>query len=103
MSWLKRNWWIVGLLLALAVAVLSPLASPHPDGLERVAEDQGFVERAKDPPLHVISDYLFPGIQDQRLATILAGLLGTAIVFGFVFGLSWLVRRRRSPQPPTDR
>ena len=85
---------MAGLLLALAVAVLSPLASPHPDGLERVAEDQGFMERAIDPPFHVISDYLFPGIQDERLATILAGLLGTIIVFGLVFMLARVVRRR---------
>ena len=85
---------MAGLLLALAVAVLSPLASPHPDGLERVAEDQGFMERAIDPPFHVIADYLFPGIQDERLATILAGLLGTIIVFGLVFMLARVVRRR---------
>jgi len=107
MNRLRRNWWVAGLLLALAVAVLSPLASPHPDGLERVAEDQGFIDRAQDPPFRVIADYLFPGIQDERLATILAGLLGTVIVFALVFGLSWLIRRRRSrshdrPVPPSD-
>jgi hypothetical protein len=96
MKWLKKHWWVAGLLLALAVALLSPLASSHPDGLERVAQDQGFVDRAKDPPFHVISDYLFPGIHDQRLATILAGLLGTVVVFALVFALSWLIRRRRA-------
>jgi PDGLE domain len=106
MKWLKRNWWVAGLLLALAVAVLSPLASPHPDGLERVAEDQGFVDREKESPLRVIPDYLFPGIHDERLATILAGLLGTVVVFGLAFGLSWIARRKRSrshdrPAPPS--
>ena len=95
MKWLKRNWWVAGLLLALAVAVLSPLASPHPDGLERVAEDQGFVDRAQDPPFHIFAGYLFPGIEDERLATILAGLVGTAIVFGLACGVAWVVRRRR--------
>ena len=107
MSWLRKNWWVVGLLLALALAVLSPLASPHPDGLERVAEDQGFIDRAQGSPVHVITAYLFSGIQDQRLATVLAGLLGTVIVFALVFGLSWLLRRRRSrghdrSAPPSD-
>ena len=106
MKWLKRNWWVAGLLLALAVAVLSPLASPHPDGLERVAEDQGFIDRAEDPPFRVITDYLFPGIQDERLATILAGLVGTAIVFGLVNGVGWIARHKQKrnhdqPTPPS--
>ncbi len=100
MKWLRKNWWAAGLLLALAVALLSPLASPHPDGLERVAEDQGFIDQAKDPPFHVIADYLFPGIQNERLATILAGLVGTVIVFGLVYGVAWLVRRRRGAVLP---
>lgn len=100
MRWLKRNWWAAGLLLALAVALLSPLASPHPDGLERVAEDQGFIDRTKEPPFRVIADYLFPGIQDERLATILAGLVGTVTVFGLVYGVARLARRRRGAAPP---
>jgi PDGLE domain len=95
MKWLRKNWWIAGLLLALLVAALSPLASPHPDGLERVAEDQGFVDRAHASPLRIIAGYLFPGIQDERLATVVSGLLGTAIVFGLVVTLAWVVRRRR--------
>ena len=33
-----------GIALSLALAIfLSPFASPHPDGLERVAEDKGFI------------------------------------------------------------
>ena len=80
MRWLKRN---PGRRPAAGVSggALSPLASPHPDGLERVAEDQ-FIDRTKEPPFRVIADYLFPGIQDERLATILAGLVGTITVFG---------------------
>ncbi len=35
----RVKWWHVGLLLSLAVALLSPLASASPDGLEKVAED----------------------------------------------------------------
>ena len=95
MKWLKKNWWVAGLLLALAVVVLSPLASPHPDGLERVAEEQGFIDRQKESPLRVIPDYLFPGIHDERLSTILAGLLGTTVVFGLVYGVAWIARRKQ--------
>jgi predicted outer membrane lipoprotein len=94
MNWIKRYWWVVGLLLALAVAVLSPLASPHPDGLERVAEDQGFLAQAQDSPYQVIPDYLFPGIENEALATILAGLVGTVVLFGVGYGVAWVLRRR---------
>lgn len=100
MKWLKKNWWVAGLILALAVALLSPLASPYVDGLERVAEDHDFVDQAKDPPFRVIADYLFPGVQNERLATILAGLVGTLVVFGLVYGMAWLVRHRRGAAPP---
>jgi len=95
MEWMKKYWWIAGLLLALALALLSPLASPHPDGLERVAEDQGFIDRAQDPPFQVLADYLFPGIENEAVATVLAGIVGTLIVFGAGYGLALLLRRRR--------
>ena len=96
MNAVKRTWWLIGLAIALAVALLSPLASPYLDGLERVAEDKGFLERAEDAPYQVIPDYLFPGIQNEAVATILAGLIGTLVVFGLAYGLAWGVRRRRT-------
>ena len=55
---LGRWWWVAGLAIAaLVVIVLAPLASPDPDGLERVAEDQGFLERARDAIYNVFPDY----------------------------------------------
>ena len=101
MDVLKRYWWLIGLSIALAVALLSPLASPHLDGLERVAEDQGFLDRAEDAPYEILPDYLFPGIQNEALSTIMAGLVGTLVVFGIVYGLAWAVRRRRTGQSAT--
>ncbi len=94
---MNKSWWIVGLLLALGLALLSPLASPHPDGLERVAEDHGFIDRAQDAPFQIIADYLFPGIQNEAMATILAGLIGTLVMFGVGLGLAWLLRRQSRP------
>ena len=94
MDRLRRYWWVIGLLLALGVALLSPLASPHPDGLERVAENEGFLDQAEDPPFQVIPDYSFPGIENETVATIVAGLVGTALLFGLGYGLAWLLRRR---------
>jgi cobalt/nickel transport system permease protein len=76
------RWAGVGLVMALAVALLAPLASPHPDGLERVAEDLGFIGAAQDAPYEVIPDYVFPGISNEALATIVAGIVGTLLVAG---------------------
>ncbi|HSJ56267.1 MAG TPA: PDGLE domain-containing protein [Anaerolineae bacterium] len=102
MDWIRKYWWLAGLLLALALALLSPLASPHPDGLERVAEDQGFIDRAQNPPFQVIADYLFPGVENEAVATVLAGLTGTLILFALGSGLALLLRRRGN-EPTLDR
>ncbi len=92
---MRNRWLLIGLGLALLVAILSPLASAHPDGLERVAEDAGFEGAAREAPFAVIADYVFPGVQNEALATILAGVLGTLVTFGLLWGLGRLVVRRR--------
>jgi hypothetical protein len=91
---LRKTWWVLGLLLALALVLLSPSASPHPDGLERVAEDQGFLPRARSAPCELLADYLFPGIENEGLATVVAGLAGTVLMFGLGTGLACILRRR---------
>jgi hypothetical protein len=90
------KWWHFALIISLLVAVLSPLASSSPDGLEKVAENNGFLGMAQNAPFQVIADYLFPGIENEALATILAGLLGTLVIFGVVYGIGWLIKSRRS-------
>lgn len=92
--------------LALAVAVglgtaASPFASSHPDGLERVATDKGFVHAGT---AHAVQDgspipgYAFPGIGDARVATGVAGFVGTLGIFAIGFGIAWGLRRtRRDP------
>ena len=67
-------WWLVGLgIAALVVVILAPLASPDPDGLERVAEDKGFLEQAKDAAYSILPDYTIPGIDDPAVTTIEIG------------------------------
>jgi hypothetical protein len=100
MEKVKRYWWVIGLLIALVVALFSPLASPHPDGLERIAEDQGFIDQAQDAPYEVIPDYLFPGIATESAATIVAGLIGTLTMFGLGYGLAWVLRWRSRQAAP---
>jgi Na+/H+-dicarboxylate symporter len=91
-----RTWWLVGLAIAaLVVIVFAPLASGDPDGLERVAEDQGFLGAALDALYSIIPDYTIPGV-DGNLSTVIAGLIGVAIVFAIMVGLGRLLARRRS-------
>ncbi len=79
---------IGGGLLTLVLAVLSPLASSHPDGLEWVAEEKGFLSTALGSFYDLIPDYVLPGISNEGLATILAGIIGAVVVFGIAYGVA---------------
>ncbi len=89
--------WIVGLVMALLLAVLSPLASRHPDGLISVAIHYGFISTEQGPAFKLIPHYLFPGVADKTLATILAAILGTVIVFAVALGVAYSRRRKTLP------
>jgi len=91
---MKSKWWIIGLSIALLLAIISPIASKFPDGLDRFAEDHDFVDKAVEPAFSVIPDYSFPGITSEATATIIAGVLGTLILFGLVFGLASLLKSK---------
>jgi len=88
--------WVAGLGLALFLAIASPLASSHPDGLEWVAEQKGFLTSAQSPFYEIIPDYVFPGVSNTTLATILAGIIGALIVFGVALGLAYSRRHKSS-------
>lgn len=92
----------VFLAAALAAAVglavfASPYASSSPDGLQKVAGSKGFLA---DGRLHTAQErsplpgYAFPGIHDARLATAVAGLLGTLLVALVGVAVVELARRR---------
>jgi hypothetical protein len=88
-----------GLLVAIGLALfVSGFASSSPDGLERVAEDKGFLETARD---HLVADgplagYTVKGVDNARLSTGLSGLIGVLVTFGLGLALFALVRSRRS-------
>jgi cobalt/nickel transport system permease protein len=92
----SKSLWVGGLVLALLLALLSPLASAHPDGLEWVARQNGFLDAATAPVYALIPDYLFPGITNEALATIVAGLAGVLIVLGVVLFAGRLKRKKGS-------
>jgi hypothetical protein len=83
----------VTLLLAL---VVSGFASGEPDGLERVAEDEGFADTAEDHALAdgPLADYAVRGVDNERLSTGLSGVTGVAVTFALGAGLFTLFRRR---------
>jgi hypothetical protein len=91
--------WFTILALALAVGLAtaaSPFASASPDGLERVAGDQAFLDQgrvAKVQEHAPVADYAVPGVADPRVATGLAGFAGTLVVFVLGYGVAAVVRR----------
>lgn len=72
--------WGIGLLIVLTLVIASPLASTRPDGLEWVATQNNFIDQAREPLYRLIPDYLFPGVPNETLATIVAGILGVTII-----------------------
>jgi hypothetical protein len=73
-------------------------ASSRPDGLERVAEDLGFQERATESPaqksLAPMPDYEAPGVEHGFLRVALAGVAGTLLCFGAALLLGRALRKR---------
>lgn len=78
-----KGWILAGGVISLFVVFLSPFASSHPDGLERVAEDLGFLQAGQAAPYNIVPDYTLPFLGQTALSTILAGALG-AITVGLV-------------------
>jgi cobalt/nickel transport protein len=88
----------VGLAVALLLAGLaSYYASSSPDGLEKVAEDEGFIDSAEDSAVadSPLADYGVEGVDNERAAVGLAGIVGVAVTFVVAGGLFYLVARRR--------
>ncbi len=85
----------IGLIVSLVLAILlSPFASSSPDGLEKVGEDKGFIEKAHSLLTGLLPDYLFPGVSNEKIATAIAGGLGVLIVFGITYLLMLMIRKK---------
>lgn len=93
-----KKFYISFFLIATALAGgVSYYASSHPDGLEKVAEQKGFLDTAKDSAVadSPLSDYGISGLDNERLSVGLAGVIGvvaTALVALALFGL---LRKKR--------
>ncbi len=93
----RSSVWVgAGLALALIVAFFSFVASSDPDGLERIAGDQGFLGTALDPLYRLLPDYTIPFIENNLVSGSVAVLIGTLVVFGLALLIGQLVRRLRA-------
>jgi cobalt/nickel transport protein len=116
---LKKNkglWIFVGAAILVAILLgvfVSPWASSSPDGLEKVAEDKGFLKKAEETePAWKHSpapDYTFPGVTNEKAATGVSGLVGVLITLAaaaavgmLIFGLSRLFRRKAPGEVHSD-
>ncbi|MEJ1932916.1 energy-coupling factor ABC transporter permease [Nostoc sp. NIES-2111] len=92
-----RGWLVPVISIALIAGVLSLAASAWPDGLERVAEDLGFIKLGEQVRIAVptpLADYEIPGL--GAIGTSIAGLVGSAVCFAVAFGIAKVVRPKNA-------
>jgi cobalt/nickel transport protein len=95
----NRKFLILGLLIsALLAGGASFYASSSPDGLEKVAEDIGFIETAKDHANSdtALADYGIKGIENERLSVGAAGVIGVVATGAVSGGLFLLLLRKKA-------
>jgi cobalt/nickel transport system permease protein len=88
----------------MLAGLVSLFASSEPDGLERVAADQGFAEKGEGTPAWnaPLPDYTVAG-REEKWPKAAAGVLGTVVVFGAAYGLGRLLMRRKARANPSSR
>lgn len=96
MSKLKKRFYFGFLAASVLVAgALSYYASSHPDGLEKVAEDTGFLETAKDSAVSnsPLADYGISGLDNERLSVGLSGVIGVIVTGLVAYAIFALAKR----------
>jgi cobalt/nickel transport system permease protein len=91
----SRGWIAAGMLVVLALVILSPMAAVNPDGLEKVAEDLGFIELAVDAPYEIMPDYTLPLLGETPLSTIVSAGVGSIIAAALVLIFIRLLLKRQ--------
>ena len=96
----SKKFYVGGLLVSFLLAgIVSFYASSHPDGLEKVAEEIGFIETAKDPATagSALADYGVAGVENERASVGIAGVIGVAATGVAATGLFlYLGKRKKS-------
>ena len=92
-----RGWVVPVISILLIAGVLSLFASAWPDGLERVAEDNGFIGLADNVRVSLptpFADYAFNG--NEGVGTSIAGVLGSVVCFAVAFGIAKIVKPKNA-------
>ena len=95
----QKTFLISGFIASLFLAgIVSFYASSNPDGLEKVASDIGFIDSAKDHTNSdgVLADYGVKGVDNARLSTGAAGVIGVIATGAVSTSLFLLIRRKPS-------
>jgi len=95
-----------GLAISLVVAaVVSQFAVDQPDGLERVAEDTGFISSGTEHTLtnFIFADYATAGVSNETLSLAIAGVVGTVVTLAVAAGIFLAIRERRGRNPAAVR
>lgn len=96
---------LIGLLVTLIVAVVvAQFASSSPDGLEHVAEEQGFADSAADHDLadSPLADYGENLSDSGGVNTAVSGVIGVVATLALGYGIFWLARKtNRTPNEQT--
>lgn len=99
-----RRPFVVGAVLAslFVAVVVSQFASGEPDGLERVATDEGFAQSAEEHGLadSAFADYATRGIDNEQLSLAVAGASGVTLTLVVGHGLASSRRRLRPGTQP---
>lgn len=100
----RRLWLAATAVAVVLAAVVSFYASSSPDGLERVAADEGFLDTARDHDLGdgPLADYGVEGVDDERLSGGLAGVVGVVVTLALGAALFRLLRRPDGDGPAPD-
>ncbi len=96
---------LAGMLLSVLLAVAANWASSsEPDGLERVAADEGFLDTAQGSAADAspFADYGTDLVPDDGAGSALAGFVGVAATALVAFGLFRVVARRGLRTDPAD-
>ena len=78
----------------MVLSTLTPLAPISPDGLEKVAADEGFISNAVKPILEIAPDYMVHGVASRTVSIVLSALAGSILLFGMGYGLAKLLRTK---------
>ena len=114
----KKNaglWIFLGaaLLVAVLLAVfVAPWASSSPDGLEKVAGNKGFLNKAEEEKPawehSPMKDYAVPGVNSEKASTGISGFVGVLITAVVMIGVALLavglgkLRKRKTTVAPSD-